>query len=207
MTDSHRLTFTDRMRIWFRWFLEPTARFLLKLGLRPNMVTVLGFLGTSLGAWFVAQGRFVAGGLLIGITVPFDALDGTMARLSGEASDWGAVVDAVTDRYSELITWAGVLYYYLTQGDALMVMMTYAAAAGTVLVSYLRARGEVQGFDVKAGLMTRVERYLVVMPSLLLQRPEIAVWSLAVLANFTALQRFWYIRQQAWARVRAQVPK
>ncbi len=198
------VTFTDRMRIWFRWFLEPTARFLLRLGLRPNVVTMLGFLGVSLGAWFVAQGRFFIGGVVIGITVPFDALDGTMARMSGEASDWGAVVDAVMDRYSELITWGGVLYYYLSQGDTRMAMLTYAAAVGTVLVSYLRARGEVQGFEVKTGLMTRVERYLVVMPSLLIGRPEIAVWVLAVLANFTALQRFWHIRQQAWARMRTQ---
>ncbi len=200
---NQKITFTDRMRVWFRWFLEPTAAFLLRLGMRPNMVTVAGFLGTTLGAWFVARGEFFIGGVIIGITVPFDALDGTMARLSGEAGDWGAVVDAVTDRYSELVIWAGVLYYYLTQNEASMVLWTYAAAAGTVLVSYLRARGEVQGFSVKTGLMTRVERYLVVMPSLLFGHPEIAVWTLAVLANFTALQRFWHIRQQAWARMQA----
>lgn len=198
-----KITFTDRMRIWFRWFLEPVAGFLLRLGLRPNMVTTLGFLGTAIGAVLVSQGNFFSGGLWIAVSVPFDALDGTMARLSGEASDWGSVVDAVTDRYSELVIWGSILYYYLQHGNHLLVMLTYAAAAGTVLVSYLRARGEVQGFQVKIGLMTRVERYLVVMPAILFGHPEVAVWVLAVLANFTALQRFWYIRQQAWARMRS----
>ncbi len=194
-------TFTDKMRVWFRWFLEPTARFLLKLGLTPNAVTVLGFIGTAVGAFFAARGQFFISGALIGLTMPFDALDGTMARLSGLSDDWGSVLDSVTDRYADLSIWAGILYYYLTQNDTLLAMLSFAAAAGTILVSYLRARGEVQGFEVKIGLMTRVERYLVLMPSILFGHPEIAVWLLAVLANFTALQRFWHIRQQARTRI------
>jgi CDP-diacylglycerol--glycerol-3-phosphate 3-phosphatidyltransferase len=140
------------------------------------------------------------GGLLILITTPLDALDGTMARLRGDTSEWGAFVDSVTDRYSELAILGGLLYFFSVTGDGLSCVVTFAAAAGTVLVSYVKARAEAVGFDAKVGFLTRVERFLVLAPLLVLNLPVWAVWFIAIFANFTALQRIYYVRTQAHAR-------
>jgi CDP-diacylglycerol--glycerol-3-phosphate 3-phosphatidyltransferase len=128
---------------------------------------------------------------------PVDALDGTMARLRGEASDWGAFVDSVSDRYSELIIYGGLLYHFLALGETTGGMLTFAAAAGSVLVSYVRARAEGLGYDAKVGLLTRAERYLVLAPALVFNQVTLGLAILAIFANFTALQRIWYVRKYA----------
>ena len=197
---TQKLTFSDRMRIWFKWFLDPAAAFFNRIGLTPNTMTLLGLAGNFVGAYFVSQGRMTTGGLFMLLTTPLDALDGTMARLRGDASDWGAFVDSVTDRYSELAILGGLLVYFSSIGDALSSAVTFAAAAGTVLVSYVKARAEAVGFDAKVGFLTRVERYLVLAPLLVFNQPVWAVWFIAIFANFTALQRIFHVRAQAHAR-------
>lgn len=197
---AQKLTFSDRMRIWFKWFLDPVAGFFNRIGLTPNTITLLGLAGNFVGAFFVSQGQMTTGGLLVLITTPFDALDGTMARLRGDATEWGAFVDSVTDRYSELAILGGLLYYFSVIGDGLSVIVAFAAAAGTVLVSYVKARAEAVGFSAKVGFLTRVERFLVLAPLLVLNRPVWAVWFIAIFANFTALQRIYYVRSQAISR-------
>ena len=195
------VTLTDRLRVMFKWFLDPVGGFLNRIGLTPNTMTLLGLAGTTLGAYFLARGNMLWGGLLVLIMVPIDALDGTMARLRGEAGDFGAFVDSVSDRYSELIILGGLLYYFLTINDQIGVMLSFAAAAGSVLVSYVKARAEGLGYTAKIGILTRVERYLVLAPSLLFNQPFIGVALIAILANFTALQRIWYVRAQAHERM------
>ncbi len=190
-------TFTELMRGLFKGILDPIGGFLNRLGITPNMMTMLGLFGNIVGAWFLAQGNIVLGGSFVLICTPFDALDGTMARLRGEASDFGAFVDAVTDRYSELFILGGLLYHFLQINDHLSAMFVYIAAAGSVLVSYVKARADSLRFDANTGVLTRMERYLVVAPLLVLNQPVIAVWIVTVLANVTALQRIWKVRQQA----------
>jgi CDP-diacylglycerol--glycerol-3-phosphate 3-phosphatidyltransferase len=95
------------------------------------------------------------------------------------------------------VIFAGLLVHFIdsgTWGDALLV---FFAAVGSMMVSYTRAKAEALAFSAKVGLLTRVERYLVLIPGLLLGFPRISLWILAVLANFTALQRFWCVRKQA----------
>lgn len=199
-----KIEFSDRMRIWFKWFLDPVAAFFNRIGLTPNTMTLLGLAGNFAAAYFVSRGQISLGGLLMLLTTPFDALDGTMARLRGDASDWGAFVDSVTDRYSELAVLGGLLVHFSTIGDGLSAIATFAAAAGTVLVSYVKARAEAVGFSAKIGFLTRVERYLVLGPLLLFNQPVIAAWFIAVFANFTALQRIFFVRAQA--RERKETP-
>src|SRR5215470_9149803 len=160
-------TFTDYLRLWFKWFLDPLGGFFNRLGITPNMMTMLGLIGNTVGAYFLAQGNMKVGGILVALMTPIDALDGTMARLRGESSDWGAYVDSVSDRYAELIIFSCLLYHFLTKADSLGGMLTFAAAAGSVLVSYVKARAEGLGYEAKVGLLTRVERYLVLAPSLI----------------------------------------
>ncbi|HEY5731571.1 MAG TPA: CDP-alcohol phosphatidyltransferase family protein [Anaerolineales bacterium] len=197
-------TFTDYLRLWFKWVLDPLAGFFLNLGLTPNMVTMLGLLGNTAGAYFLARGEFLTGGILVAVMTPIDALDGTMARLRGEASAWGAYVDSVSDRYSELIIYGGLLYHFLTVGDVLGGMLTFGAAAGSVLVSYVKARAEGLGYEAKVGLLTRAERYLVLAPALVFHLVYVGLGILAVFGNITALQRVWYVRKLAHSRMEKQ---
>ena len=93
-----RKTFTDFLRVTFKWFLDPIGKFLNRLGLTPITVTILGVVGSASAAFFVARGQSMVGGISMLIAWPIDALDGTMARLRGEASDGGAFGDSVSDR-------------------------------------------------------------------------------------------------------------
>jgi CDP-diacylglycerol--glycerol-3-phosphate 3-phosphatidyltransferase len=194
---TSKRTFTDFLRLWFKWVLDPLGKFFNALGLTPNMMTMLGMIGNTVGAYYLARGELVTGGLFVVLMTPIDALDGTMARLRGESSNFGAFVDSVSDRYSELIIYGGLLYHFLTLGEPLGGLLVFGAAAGSVLVSYVKARAEGLGYQAKVGLLTRVERYLVLAPSLVFQQLYIGLTIIAVLANITALQRIWYVRSQA----------
>jgi CDP-diacylglycerol---glycerol-3-phosphate 3-phosphatidyltransferase len=192
---KERVTPTDYLRDRFKGILDPVGRFFNRIGLMPNTMTILGLIGNTVGAYFLSQGQMTIGGLFILAMGPVDALDGTMARLRGEAGNFGAFVDSVTDRYSELVIFGGLMFYYLQQGEWLSVILVYAAAAGSVLVSYVRARGQSLGFDTKIGILTRMERYLVLAPALVLNYPIVGIWLIAILANLTALQRILDIRR------------
>lgn len=200
-TEEKKSNFTDWMRKNFKGLLDPIGSFLNRIGLMPNTITFLGLLGNTIGAIFLAIGNMVVGGLIILAMGPVDALDGTMARLRGEPTEFGAFVDSVTDRYSELIIFGGLLYYYATQGNLLGCMLTFASAAGAVLVSYVRARAQSLGYDTRVGVLTRMERYMVLAPSLVLSvffpiLPMIGLAIIALFANLTALQRIWDVRRQ-----------
>ena len=194
------MTLTDVLRKKFKYLLDPIAAFLNRLGLVPNTVTLLGLIGNTVGAYFLATGHITVGGIIILVMGPIDALDGTMARLRGESTDFGAFVDSVTDRYSELVIFLGLMVYFLQQQNWLACTLVYLAAAGSVLVSYIRARAQSVGMDTKVGVFTRVERFIVLAPCLIFNQPMIALWAIAILANFTALQRILHVRKQAYAK-------
>jgi CDP-diacylglycerol--glycerol-3-phosphate 3-phosphatidyltransferase len=196
-TAKKRVTPTDWMRVRFKGVLDALAGGLIRLGLTPNLMTGLGLALSVVGAYFLSQGQMLVGGVLILIAGPFDALDGSMARLLGQPTKFGAFVDSVTDRWSEMLIFLGLLYYYLQQGDALAAVLVFAATMGSVMVSYTKARAEALGFECNVGLLTRMERYLVLAPGLILNLPIVALWIIAVLANVTALQRALYVRTQA----------
>jgi len=195
-------TLTDYLRLWFKWVLDPLGGFFNRLGLTPNMMTMLGLIGNSVGAYYLARGEMLTGGILVLLMTPIDALDGTMARLRGESGDFGAFVDSVTDRYSELIIYGGLLYHFLSLGDPLGGLLVFGAAVGSVLVSYVKARAEGLGYEAKVGLLTRVERYIVLAPALVFNQLIIGLWIIALFANITALQRIWYVRRQAHEKMK-----
>ncbi|MEX1071914.1 MAG: CDP-alcohol phosphatidyltransferase family protein [Anaerolineales bacterium] len=190
-----QVTFTDRLRISFKWFLDPIANGLNRMGVRANMLTLAGLVGITVSAYFLSQGRFTLGGAIFLLMTPLDALDGPLARLRGEPKNFGAFVDSVTDRYSELVIYAGLLWYAQENRDAFFVMTIYFAAFGSVLVSYIRARAQSVGLEAKVGWFSRVERYLILGPALLFNIPFIGVTIVALGSNATALQRILYVRQ------------
>jgi CDP-diacylglycerol--glycerol-3-phosphate 3-phosphatidyltransferase len=205
-TEQKKPSFTDKMRVWFRWYYYPIAAFLNRLGVRPNTVTLIGLAGTVVCALLIGFGHLTWAGILLLIMGPVDAMDGALARMRNEASDWGAFVDAVTDRYSELFLFLGFLVYYIANANVIGILFAYLAASGSVLVSYVKARADASKLDANVGLLTRVERYLVLIPGLIFSSlyPPLALIALiiiAVFANFTALQRIFRVRRDALRRL------
>jgi CDP-diacylglycerol--glycerol-3-phosphate 3-phosphatidyltransferase len=199
---NQTLTFSDRMRLIFKSILDPIGAFLNRIGLTPNTITLLGLLGTTFGAYVLSQGNMFWGAFILFMSVIVDVFDGTMARLRGDPSDFGAFVDSVSDRYAEFITFGGLLYYFLTQQDYPGVVVTFLATAGSVLVSYVKARAEGLGFTAKVGILTRFERYVVLLPLLALNQPFLAVCVIALLGNITAFQRIFHVRVQGHDRMK-----
>ena len=175
MDQTQTTTFSDLARSRLKGILEGTAGLLARFGVTPNMLTFAGFIGHLLVAVIVAMGYFLVAGVALLILAPLDALDGTLARMEGTPSKRGAFTDSVVDRYSELILFGGFLVYFISRFDQTMAVWVFAAAAGSILVSYTRARGEALGFEVRKGLLTRFERYLVIIPTLILGFPKLGV--------------------------------
>ena len=194
---ARRPTLTEVLRARLRDILNPLGAWLNRLGLAPNSFTLIGLAGAALGAYVLARGDLPLGGGLVLATGLVDALDGPMARMRGDAPGFGAFVDSVSDRYSELLVYGGLLVYYLGQGDDRMVLFVFAAAAGAVMVSYVKARAEGLGFEGGVGILTRMERLLVLGPGLVLGFADVAIALVAVLANLTAIQRILFVRRQA----------
>jgi CDP-diacylglycerol--glycerol-3-phosphate 3-phosphatidyltransferase len=194
-------TLSDLMRLVFKGVLDPIAEFFNKIGILPNTMTLLGLVGHTIGAFFLFQGKMLIGGVIILAMALIDALDGTMARLRGESGDFGAFVDSVTDRYSELVIFLALIIFYAQQGEWLNCIVVYLAAAGSILVSYVRSRAESLGYDAKVGILTRLERYVVLVPTLILNIPMVGIWIVAVMANVTAIQRIIYVRKQAYSHM------
>ena len=197
-TAPKRATPTEWMRKNFKGILDPIADVFIRWGFHPNTMTLVGLIGNTVGALFLAFNYMTVGGLFILLSGPFDALDGTMARKLGQPTKFGAFVDSVTDRWSEMLILGGLLFHYLQRGNStLECLLVFAATMGSVMVSYTKARAEALGFDCNVGVLTRMERYLVMAPALLLNWPAVALWIIAILANVTALQRAFYVRSQA----------
>lgn len=185
------------LRKTFKEPLDKLSQQLYQKGLRANQVTLLGLLGSALVAYLVAHGHLFIGGLLLALFAPLDAVDGALARLSGETNRFGAFLDSFIDRYEELLILAGLGYLFAVRGNYDGVLLSFFAAIGSVMVSYARAKAEALGFEAKVGILTRIERTVVMVVGLLFGIPLIAIGIIALLANFTAWQRFFHVREQA----------
>ena len=190
---SNPQTFTDRLRKRFQTVLNAIASFLLKLGLTPNAVTIIGCLGTLSASVLIARGSLTWGGILALFWVVFDAFDGSMARLSGKVSKFGAFLDSSLDRYAELFILGGLLYFFIERQQPFPALLTFIAAGGSLMVSYTRARAQSLGYEAKIGILSRVERFIVLIPCLLLHIPTAAMVILAIFTNITAIQRMLYV--------------
>ena len=146
------------LRLYFSWALKPVGWLLQRSGLPPNAITTLSWL-LSLGAGIaLAAGRFALGGWLILASGLCDFLDGRLARSQGISSPRGAALDSVIDRYSDAAVLVGLAWYYR---DSWVLIAVLLALVGSVLISYVRARGEGLGQSIKVGLMQRPERVVV----------------------------------------------
>jgi CDP-diacylglycerol---glycerol-3-phosphate 3-phosphatidyltransferase len=168
---------------------EPVARALFGLRLRPNQLSFLGLVGSVLAAGaFAADQRRIAGVCLAAAGV-LDILDGALARVSGQVSPFGAFLDSVLDRYSDLLVLAGLVFLFARLGRPEVVVLVLLALIGTVMVSYTRARAESVDVECRVGFMERGERMLVLILGALLDLLVPAIWVVALGANATAVHR------------------
>ncbi len=195
--NSDKRTFTDFLRKFFAQALNKVASFLNKLGIKPNVITAAGLIGNLAAACLIAWGYLLWGGIVAMVIGPLDALDGVLARMRNESGRFGSFLDSVTDRYSEIILYAGLIIYYLQLDQKNFMLLAFLAVTGSLMVSYVRAKAESVEFSAKVGLLTRAERYLILIPGLLFGYTHISLWILAILTHFTALQRIWFVRKQA----------
>ncbi len=187
---------TDWVRRWSGSILIPIARFVSWTGISPNGITLIGFALTVAVAFLLAMGYFPLAGALLIVAAFFDGIDGALARLLNRVTRFGAFLDSTTDRFSEAALFLGLLIYYYRQGAGVEVILCYLTIIGSLMVSYTRARAEGLGVPLREGLFTRLERMVALIAGLLLS-PWIPFWIalglLAVLSNFTALQRIWLV--------------
>lgn len=177
-------------RDWIAGPLAHIARGLALTGVSPNALTVIGFLLTLVVAFVLATGNFLLGGVLLIFAALFDTLDGALARHSDQTTVFGAFLDSTMDRYSEAVTLIALIYYYASQPDgATAVLLLACTMAGSLLVSYTRARAEAVGIECKEGFFQRTERIIVLIVGLLTGWMTPVLWVLAIFTNVTAVQR------------------
>lgn len=177
------------------------ARFLGRLGLSPNAVSLLGLVAYGISGLILASGHPVMAGWLLAVFGPLDAVDGLLAREQANESRFGAFLDSTVDRYAEFFLFLGLLVYLLryTEAGLLEAALVLAALAGSLLISYARARAEALGFSCKVGLLTRFERLVIFAVGLIFGWILPILGVLAVLTNVTALQRIYHVYRQARA--------
>ncbi len=171
--------------------LSPLISFLAHRGFSPNFFTVVGLIVTFFAAAAIISGYIRLAGILILLGGLCDTVDGLIARSTGKASRFGALLDSSVDRYSEFIIYLGVAAYFIGLADYATATCVFLAQCGSFMVSYTRARAESLGFKTKIGLMQRPERIVLMGLGALIHITalQFVVWAIAVLANLTALQR------------------
>ena len=175
--------------------LEPIAAGLARIGVTPAAVTVIGLLVTIGGSALIATGYLIAGGTTAGLGVALDALDGPLARRLGTASDRGAFLDTMSDRFGEIAVWIGLSVYL--RDEPRLLVLCIVALAFSLLVPYVRAKAEFAGLDGKGGWMGRAERMILILVGIIVAgfvaSPKVVLepvlWVFVVLTGFTVMQR------------------
>jgi len=173
--------------------LTPIARAVGRLGIHPNTVTVLGMLLQIGVAVVYGLGYITLGGWLLLAVAPVDALDGALARALGKESRFGAFLDSTLDRISDAALILGLTVHYMSQGAQLEIALLLISLVAAMLVSYIRARAEAAGFPCKVGVLTRLERIVLIGVLSALGLPIVMIWALVLLSVFTVLQRIFYV--------------
>ncbi len=186
---SKRTTFTDFARKVFSTALNGIGQFLNRLGIHPNMITLTGLFGHIIAAVIIIQGQLQAAAVVIFFAGILDGIDGTVARISGKTTGWGAFLDSFTDRYSEIIVLGGLLVHFMQADQLTGVILVYLTITGSLMVSYARARSQSLGLDIKEGLFSRFERYIIIVLSMLFGLHFLGMLILAIGTHVTSIQR------------------
>lgn len=187
----------SRVSDWRAWFsrerrdekLRPLVHFLARVGLTPNLLTVIGVVLTLPVPYWVVQGKTVLAGVWLLVTGLFDTLDGTSARVLHRVKPFGAFLDSTMDRVSEAIVFSGFIYSFSLSHQPKEALLAFSAFAASQWVPYARARAEGLGLECRVGLLPRAGRVLLLAAGLFSGRVVEALALIAVLSTWTAAQR------------------
>jgi CDP-diacylglycerol--glycerol-3-phosphate 3-phosphatidyltransferase len=189
---------------WVRRHLLTVGSFLARSNLSPNWFTIAGLILNIVVAGIIASGSLLIGGIMLIFAGLFDMVDGAVARASNQITRFGGFLDSTLDRYSEAVIYLGLLVYFQRFTDSsIAIPLVYATAIGSLMVSYARARAEAAGVGAEVGIFARPERVILLAVFLIVDRPLWAVWILAILTNFTAIQRIVHV----WRVTRKSEPR
>ena len=195
-------------RALFTKIFTPVARLLLRLGISPDVVTIVGTLGVAVGALgFYPRHEFFWGTVVVTLFVFSDTVDGVMARMSGRSGNWGAYLDSTLDRVGDSAVFGGLVLWYAGGGDDfLMAGLALACLILGSVVSYAKARAEGLGWTANVGIAERADRLVAVLVTtglVGLGLPEVVLTVvlglLAVASLVTVVQRVLLVRRQALA--------
>lgn len=201
------MKYRDYLQKLIYTLINPIIKGMIKMGITPNMVTTIGFVGNVIAAFlFIHASQLTPismgfswigwGGAILLFSGLFDMMDGRLARLGNMSTTFGAFWDSTLDRYSELFSLFGITLYLMTASGIWAGVITFLALVGSIMVSYVRARAEGLGIECKVGLMQRPERVVVTALAAIITGITDNLWWLiggmtliAVLANITAFWR------------------
>lgn len=196
MMNKRKITILpDSIKNWFISFLDPLIDLIARFHVHPNHFTILGLLVSLIGAVFYAKHDIRLAGVLILLGGICDVIDGKIARKTGLSSKFGALFDSSLDRYAEVFMFLGIAIFFVQKDHPITSIMVVLALGGSMMVSYVRARSEGLGYDCKVGIMQRPERIVYIGFSSLIHAYvlEVIIWMIAILANFTAIQRLYHV--------------
>jgi CDP-diacylglycerol---glycerol-3-phosphate 3-phosphatidyltransferase len=182
--------FADRVRVR----LGPLGRIVARTHLTPNAITVIGLVLNVGVAAVIASGNLVVGGVLVLLAGGFDALDGAVARVTGQTSQFGGFLDSTVDRYSEAVIFGGLLIHFTRADEGMVpVLLIYATIVGSLMISYTRSKAEQIGIKGDVGFAQRLERVIILSVALIISQPVWGLWLLAVATQLTAIHRIYHV--------------
>lgn len=193
------MTITGAIGKGGRWLLDRIVGALAATGINPNALTLLGLVVNFWAAVMFATGRFKTAAIIIFFAGFLDMLDGQVARRTNRVTAFGAFYDSTLDRYSDMALYMGLLVYYAVNGRSFYVVLAAVATAGSVMVSYARARAESLIPLCKVGFMERPERMVLLIMGGLFDKMAPALWVIAVISTLTVIYRIVYTWQETRA--------
>lgn len=187
----------DGLRTWFLKAITPIVDYFIARNLNPNWFTTVGFILSVGTTYLFAVGDLRLAGVFVLLAGVFDVIDGRVARATNRVTKFGALYDSTLDRYSEVFMFFGLAYFFVNIDPYALWRPVAVAVAlgGSMMVSYIRARAEGLNLECKVGLMQRPERVVSLGVGAIISL-EVLTWviiGIAILANFTAIQRLYHI--------------
>ena len=192
---------TQRLQGWARGLARKVAQVFTGLPfITPNVLTLFGFVLNAIVAYLLATQHLVWGGVMMLFAGLFDMLDGALAKITNQVTDFGGFLNSVVDRYSEAVILFGMLLYYYQEPNnrgLVEIVLLYTILVGSMMISYARSRAGMLGIANEVGLLARPERIILLgigllAPTILL---DPILWILAIGTQITAIQRIFYVYQ------------
>lgn len=193
----HPTTLQDEVRRTFRSVLQRSGEIVGSWGIGPNLITLVGFVVVAIAALFIPHNIQLAAWLLL-LSLPLDALDGAVARATGQVTVVGGILDSFFDRLADGLLFLGIAHYFALHDETLLQVVAEGALVFSFGVSYLRARAGQAGLDVRVGVMDRMVRVGLILVGLFvpLVLPAVIV-IIAIGSLFTCFQRLLYCVEHA----------